>query len=69
MRGEAVEDEEEDEAPRRKMARLERPQQPAAAGWFGGFVRKLWGGAAPAPIIPVLATLPDVDLAYGLDAA
>jgi polysaccharide biosynthesis transport protein len=57
MRGEV-----EDEAPRPPS------RAPARSGGLRAFARKLWSAPdEPAPI-PVLATLPDVDTAFGLDA-
>jgi polysaccharide biosynthesis transport protein len=43
---------------------------PAVSGRLSAAARKLWSAPTPepAPDIPVLATLPNVDIAYGLDA-
>jgi polysaccharide biosynthesis transport protein len=35
---------------------------------FGGFARRLWQAPVSSSAIPVLATLPNVDIAFGLDA-
>ena len=41
---------------------------PANFGRLGAFAKKLWEAPAPPPAIAVLATLPNVDIAFGLDA-
>ena len=60
MRGTA-----EDAAPRpaKPPARM-----PANFGRLGAFAKKLWETPEPPPAISVLATLPNVDIAFGLDA-
>jgi polysaccharide biosynthesis transport protein len=45
-----------------------RAKPPANFGRLGAFAKKLWQAPAPPPAITVLATLPDVDIAFGLDA-
>jgi succinoglycan biosynthesis transport protein ExoP len=60
MRGEA-----EDAAPR--PAKM-RARTPANFGRLGAFAKKLWETPEPPPTISVLATLPNVDIAFGLDA-
>ena len=56
MRGSA-----EDAAPR-------PAKTPANFGRLGAFAKKLWEAPEPPPAITVLATLPNVDIAFGLDA-
>src|SRR5580693_2728084 len=60
MRGEA-----EDAAPR-----LAKPRAKTRAnfGRLSAFAKKLWETPEPPPVITVLATLPNVDIAFGLDA-
>jgi len=60
MRGTA-----EDAAPRpaKPPARM-----PANFGRLGALAKKLWQAPEPPPAISVLATLPNVDIAFGLDA-
>src|SRR5580700_1426341 len=60
MRGTA-----EDAAPRpaKPPARM-----PANFGRLAAFAKKLWEAPEPPPVIRVLATLPNVDIAFGLDA-
>jgi polysaccharide biosynthesis transport protein len=41
---------------------------PANFGRLGAFAKKLWETPEPPPPISVLATLPNVDIAFGLDA-
>jgi succinoglycan biosynthesis transport protein ExoP len=41
---------------------------PANFGRLGAFAKKLWETPEPPPTITVLATLPNVDIAFGLDA-
>jgi succinoglycan biosynthesis transport protein ExoP len=41
---------------------------PANFGRLGAFAKKLWETPEPPPAISVLATLPNVDIAFGLDA-
>src|SRR5580704_8040092 len=60
MRGSA-----EDAAPRPAKP---RSKAPANFGRLGAFAKKLWEPPEPPPAIPVLATLPNVDIAFGLDA-
>src|SRR5580693_6830746 len=60
MRGEA-----EDAAPRPAKPRAETR---ANFGRLGAFAKKLWQRPEPPPTISVLATLPNVDIAFGLDA-
>jgi uncharacterized protein involved in exopolysaccharide biosynthesis/Mrp family chromosome partitioning ATPase len=60
MRGEA-----EDAAPRPARPRAKTP---ANFGRLGAFAKKLWETPEPPPTISVLATLPNVDIAFGLDA-
>jgi succinoglycan biosynthesis transport protein ExoP len=50
-----------------------RPAKPPARtlanfGRLGAFAKKLWETPEPPPTISVLATLPNVDIAFGLDA-
>jgi polysaccharide biosynthesis transport protein len=45
-----------------------RAKSPANFGRLGAFAKKLWAAPEPPPAIPVLATLPNVDIAFGLDA-
>ena len=61
MRGEA-----EDAAPR--PAKPREKKTPANFGRLGAFAKKLWETPEPPPTISVLATLPNVDIAFGLDA-
>jgi uncharacterized protein involved in exopolysaccharide biosynthesis/Mrp family chromosome partitioning ATPase len=64
MRGEV-----EDAAPRPAKPRAEpRAKTPANFGRLGAFANKLWATPEPPPTISVLATLPNVDIAFGLDA-
>jgi uncharacterized protein involved in exopolysaccharide biosynthesis/Mrp family chromosome partitioning ATPase len=66
----------QDEAPARRERRRESlDRSPGASrrrspGRLRAVARKLWSAPADAPpaAIPVLATLPNVDIAYGLDA-
>ena len=60
MRGEA-----EDAAPRPAKPRAKTP---ANFGRLSAFAKKLWQTPEPPPTISVLATLPNVDIAFGLDA-
>src|SRR6202140_2682164 len=60
MRGEA-----EDAAPRPSKPRA---RTPAIFGRLGGSAKNLWDTPEPPPAISVLATLPNVDIAFGLDA-
>ena len=60
MRGTA-----EDAAPRPAKTRA---RTPANFGRLGAFAKKLWETPEPPPTISVLATLPNVDIAFGLDA-
>src|ERR1700722_8396153 len=64
MRGAA-----EDAAPRPAKTRA-KPQArtPANFGRLGAFAKKLWEPPEPPRAITVLATLPNVDIAFGLDA-
>jgi succinoglycan biosynthesis transport protein ExoP len=55
----------EDAAPRPAKA---RSKTPANFGRLGAFAKKLWEAPEPPSAIPVLATLPNVDIAFGLDA-
>src|ERR1700686_3842347 len=41
---------------------------PTSFGRLGAFAKKLWEPPEPPPAISVLATLPNVDIAFGLDA-
>src|SRR6202140_215057 len=41
---------------------------PTSFGRLGAFAKKLWETPEPPPAISVLATLPNVDIAFGLDA-
>jgi succinoglycan biosynthesis transport protein ExoP len=64
MRGSA-----EDAAPRPAKTRAEtQAKTPANFGRLGAFAKKLWEVPEPPFAIPVLATLPNVDIAFGLDA-
>jgi uncharacterized protein involved in exopolysaccharide biosynthesis/Mrp family chromosome partitioning ATPase len=45
-----------------------RAKTPANFGRLGAFAKKLWAAPEPPTAIPVLATLPNVDIAFGLDA-
>ena len=60
MRGEA-----EDAAPRPAKTRAKTPTN---FGRLSAFAKKLWERPEPPPTISVLATLPNVDIAFGLDA-
>jgi polysaccharide biosynthesis transport protein len=60
MRGEA-----EDAALRPAKPRAKTPSN---FGRLGAFAKKLWQTPEPPPAITVLATLPNVDIAFGLDA-
>ncbi len=60
MRGSA-----EDAAPRPAKTRAKTP---ANFGRLGAFAKKLWETPEPPRAITVLATLPNVDIAFGLDA-
>jgi uncharacterized protein involved in exopolysaccharide biosynthesis/Mrp family chromosome partitioning ATPase len=55
----------EEAAPR---AARTRAQTPASFGRLGAFAKKIWEAPEPPPAIAVLATLPNVDIAFGLDA-
>ena len=59
----------EDAAPRPASTRP-KPQArtPKNFGRLGAFAKKLWQTPEPPPAIAVLATLPNVDIAFGLDA-
>jgi polysaccharide biosynthesis transport protein len=59
----------EDAAPRAARTRsMPQAKTPANFGRLGAFAKKLWETNEPPPAIPVLATLPNVDIAFGLDA-
>ena len=59
----------EDAAPRPARTRsMPQAKTPANFGRLGAFAKKLWETPEPPPAIPVLATLPNVDIAFGLDA-
>src|SRR5580692_4706056 len=59
----------EEAAPRPAKTRAEtRARTPANFGRLGAFAKKLWAAPEPPTAIPVLATLPNVDIAFGLDA-
>src|SRR5579864_8956418 len=59
----------EDAAPRPDKTRAKtRAMTPAGFGRLGAFTRKLWQAPEPPRAITVLATLPTVDIAFGLDA-
>ena len=59
----------EDAAPRAARTRsMPQAKTPANFGRLGAFAKKLWETPEPPPAIPVLATLPNVDIAFGLDA-
>jgi len=60
MRGTA-----EDAAPRPAKPPAKTP---ANFGRLGALAKKLWQASEPPPAISVLATLPNVDIAFGLDA-
>src|SRR5579862_7082798 len=55
----------EDAAPRPAKPRAKTPRN---FGGLGAFAKKLWETPEPPPAITVLATLPNVDIAFGLDA-
>jgi succinoglycan biosynthesis transport protein ExoP len=55
----------EDSEPRPAKA---RSKAPANFGRLGAFAKKLWDAPEPPAAITVLATLPNVDIAFGLDA-
>jgi polysaccharide biosynthesis transport protein len=55
----------EDAAPQRAKPRARTPTN---FGRLGALAKKLWETPEPPPIISVLATLPNVDIAFGLDA-
>ena len=55
----------EDAAPRPAKPRAKTP---ANFGRLGTFAKRLWETPEPPPAITVLATLPNVDIAFGLDA-
>src|ERR1700675_4060753 len=55
----------EDAEPRPAKA---RSKTPTSFGRLGAFAKKLWEAPEPPSAIPVLATLPNVDIAFGLDA-
>jgi len=55
----------EEAAPR---AARTQARTPASFGRLGAFAKKLWEAPEPPPAIAVLATLPNVDIAFGLDA-
>ena len=59
----------EEAAPRPAKTRS-KPQArtPANFGRLGAFAKKLWAAPEPPTAIAVLATLPNVDIAFGLDA-
>src|SRR3984957_11214308 len=64
MRGSA-----EEAAPRPAKTRAEtRARAAANFGRLGAFAKKLWAAPEPPTAIAVLATLPNVDIAFGLDA-
>jgi len=64
MRGTA-----EDAAPRPAKTRsMPLAKTPANFGRLGAFAKKIWEAPEPPPAITVLATLPNVDIAFGLDA-
>jgi succinoglycan biosynthesis transport protein ExoP len=54
-----------DAAPRSAKSRAKMPKN---FGRLGAFAKKLWEPPEPPPAIAVLATLPNVDIAFGLDA-
>ncbi len=54
-------------APPSRPARAWRSRKPGKAGRESG--RESWPPAAPSSAVPVLAVLPDMDVAFGLDAA
>ena len=59
----------EDAAPRPARTRSKpRGRTPDNFGRLGAFAKKLWQTPEPPPAIAVLATLPNVDIAFGLDA-
>ena len=59
----------EDAAPRPAKAPAEpRAKTPKNFGRLGAFAKKLWNTPEPPRAITVLATLPNVDIAFGLDA-
>ncbi|HMG78901.1 MAG TPA: exopolysaccharide transport family protein [Xanthobacteraceae bacterium] len=59
----------EEAAPRPAKTRVEtKAKAPANFGRLGAFAKKLWEPPATPSAIPVLATLPNVDIAFGLDA-
>ncbi len=59
----------EDAAPRPAKTRSNpQAKTPANFGRLGAFAKKLWETPEPPPAITVLATLPNVDIAFGLDA-
>src|SRR5580700_9508135 len=64
MRGSA-----EDAAPRPARTQA-RPQAKTSAGYarLGAYAKKLWEAPEPPRAITVLATLPNVDIAFGLEA-
>jgi succinoglycan biosynthesis transport protein ExoP len=55
----------EEAAPRPAKPRAKTPRN---FGRLGAFAKKLWETPEPPPAIAVLATLPNVDIAFGLDA-
>jgi uncharacterized protein involved in exopolysaccharide biosynthesis/Mrp family chromosome partitioning ATPase len=55
----------EESAPRSAKARAKTP---ASYGRLGAFAKKLWQPPEPPRAITVLATLPNVDIAFGLEA-
>src|SRR5579862_4348488 len=55
----------EEAAPRPAKPRAKAPRN---FGRLGAFAKKLWETPEPPPAIAVLATLPNVDIAFGLDA-
>ena len=55
----------QDAAPRPAKTRAKTP---ANFGRLGAFAKKLWEAPEPPSAIAVLATLPNVDIAFGLDA-
>jgi succinoglycan biosynthesis transport protein ExoP len=64
MRGTA-----EEAAPRPAKTRsMPQAKTPANFGRLGAFAKKLWETPEPPSAIAVLATLPNVDIAFGLDA-
>jgi len=59
----------EDAAPRPAKPRAKaQANTPASFGRLGAFAKKLWEAPEPPRTIMVLATLPNVDIAFGLEA-